>query len=154
MTFNQKNPGEALEPELEEALRAFRSNVHAWSEAAYSRPRTVAQVARGGSWRLALGWALAVVLTAGGVSGSLYERHHRQQMEKIAAAERAARQQQLAAERQQEQQAASQGVEDNASLLAAVDNDISQGVPQAMEPLAQLMDEGANSASSSSNTNE
>ena len=45
MSFEDKTDavsaeGEELTPELDLALREFRLSVHAWSEAAYSRPRT------------------------------------------------------------------------------------------------------------------
>jgi hypothetical protein len=118
---------------LEQALKDFRLSVCAWSEAAYSRPRTVAQVVRRRSWRLAAGWALGCVLVAGGVSGGVFERHQRQEIA------RAAAQQRLAQERQRlvlEEQA-----REEEHLLAEVDRDVSREVPSAMEPLAQLMAE-------------
>ena len=68
---------EGLDFELEQALKNFKSSMHAWSEAAYSRPRSVAPTLRQRSWRLAAGWALGCVLVAGSVSGGLVERHHR-----------------------------------------------------------------------------
>jgi len=117
------------DPELNEALRDFRLGVHAWSEAALSRPRTaLAATPHRKIGRLAVGWALGCVLIAGGVSGGVWE-HHRQEM-RIAAA-RVAEQQRLAA-----QERARQEEED---LLAKVDSDVSREVPSAMEPLAQLM---------------
>ena len=125
---------EKLDLVLGQALEDFRLSVHAWSEAAYSRPRTVAQVVRRRSWRLAAGWALGLTLAAGGVSGMVFERHQRQELA------RAAEQQRLAQERQRlvsEQQAR----EEEEDLLAKVDSDVSRGVPNAMEPLAQLMAE-------------
>jgi hypothetical protein len=121
----------AGDPVLDQALRNFRSSVHAWSGAAYSQPRTTAPVRRV-SWRLAAGWALGCVLAAGSVGGGLYERHHRQELAKIAAAE-AARQQKLAAEQRVR--------EEDEDLLAKVDKDVSRQVPSAMEPLAQLMND-------------
>jgi hypothetical protein len=117
---------------LEEALKEFRLSVCAWSEAAYSRPRIAAAVVRRASWRLAAGWALGVALVVGGVSGTAYERHHRQEMARIAAV-RAAEQQRLVRERQAR--------EEEEDLLAKVDSDVSREVPNAMEPLAQLMAE-------------
>ncbi len=124
--------GETGDLALEQALRDFRMSIHAWSEAAYSRPRTAAQVARHRSWRLAAGWALGLALAAGGVSGTVYQRHHRLELARIAAA-RAAEQQRLASERQAR--------EEEEDLLAKVDKDVSREVPNAMEPLAQLMAE-------------
>lgn len=120
-----------LEPELAQALGDFRLCVHAWSEAAYTRPRTVAATVRRRSWRLAAGWALGCALVAGSLSGGMYERHHRQELARVAAA-RVAEQQRLAAE---------QRAREEEELLARVDSDVSREVPSAMEPLAQLMDE-------------
>ena len=123
--------GETGDLALEQALNDFRMSVCAWSEAAYSRPRTAARVVRQRSWRLAAGWALGLALAAGGVSGAVFERH---QMA------RAAEQQRLVQERQRlirEQQAR----EEEEDLLAKVDRDVSREVPSAMEPLAQLMAE-------------
>jgi hypothetical protein len=122
---------EALDQEFEQALRNFRLSVHAWSEAAYNRPRAVKTV-RQRSWRLAAGWALGCVLVAGSVSGGVYERHHRQELARIAAAARAAEQQKQAAEAK---------AREEEDLLAQVDSDVSRQVPSAMEPLAQLMAE-------------
>lgn len=117
---------------LEQALKDFRSCVHAWSEAELSRPHTV-KVVHLTSWRVAAGWALGCVLAAGSLTGGLYERHHRQEAAKIAAAAEAARLEKLAA---------SQRVrEEDEDLLAKVDSDIARQVPSAMEPLAQLMAE-------------
>ena len=128
----------AEEPdELHEALTNFRLSVHAWSEAAYSRPRTaVVPVTPRQIWRLTLGWALGCVLVAGGASAGFW--HHHQQEMRIAQA-RVAEQHRVAV--QQKQLLAQQEDED---LLAKVDNDISREVPDAMEPLAQLMAEDEN----------
>jgi uncharacterized protein HemX len=121
-----------VEPELDEALKDFRLCVQAWSEAALSRPqRVVAELPRRRSWHLAAGWALSAVLVAAGVSGGGFYEHRQQEM-KIAAA-RAAEQQRLAAEQRVRQE--------EESLLAEVDSDVSREVPAAMEPLARLMDE-------------
>jgi len=119
--------GREFEAKIEQALKDFRSSVHAWSEAEYSRPRAV-KLVHLRSWRVAAGWALGCVLAAGSLTGGLYERHHQQELAKIAA-----RQQKLAAE-----QRASKEQDD---LLAKVDSDVSRQVPSAMEPLAQLMAE-------------
>jgi len=120
---------------LDEALKDFRLSVHAWSEAAYNRPRvTLAAAPYRRAWRLAAGCALGCALVAGGVSGGFYEHHQREM--KIAAA-RAAEQQRLAAEQQRNRLAK----EEEEDLLAKVDSDISREVPSAMEPLAQLMAE-------------
>ena len=118
--------------ELEQALKNFRSSVHAWSETAYSQPHMPVRVYRT-SWRVAAGWALGCVLAAGSLTGGLYERHHRQELAKIAAAQEAARQQKLAAEERARVE--------NEDLLAKVDSDVSREVPSAMEPLARMMAE-------------
>jgi hypothetical protein len=120
--------------ELEQALKNFKSSMHAWSDAMYSRPRVVSKEIRVRSWRLAAGWALGCVLVAGSVSGGLLERHHRQEVARIAAEQQAAEQQKQI----RQQQAAK--VSDEV-LLADVDSDVSRQVPSAMEPLAQMMDE-------------
>jgi hypothetical protein len=131
--------GESGDLELEQALENFRMSVHAWSDTAYSRPRTVARVVRHPSWRLAAGWALGCALAVGSVTGALHERNRRQETARIAAA-RVAEQQRLVREKQgllREEQARAE----EEDLLAKVDSDVSREVPSAMEPLARLMAE-------------
>lgn len=128
--------GDALQDaELEQALRNFRQSVHAWSEAVSSSPRTLAHEVRRRSWRLAAGVALGSFLAVGSVTGALYERHQIQEAARQEAAARAAAAHEriLAAERI----SAADG-----TLLSNVDSDVSQEVPSAMEPLAQLMEVG------------
>jgi hypothetical protein len=134
MGFKQGMPdeGNVHDAELEQALRDFRSSVHAWSEGELSRPRHPERTTRLMSWRVAAGWALGCVLAAGTVGGGLYEQHHRQQLANAAAAEMARQQAQAA-----EQRASIQ----DEDLLAKVNKDVSRQIPSAMEPLAQLMDE-------------
>jgi hypothetical protein len=132
-----------VEPELGQALAHFRASVHAWGQAAYGHSRngaqmTVAPVAAHGSWRPALGWALACVLVTSGLSGGFYEHHHRQVMAQLAEQAREAKAQQLAA---QQQRSADE------DLLATVDSDVSRDVPAAMEPLEHLMDEDSGQSS-------
>jgi hypothetical protein len=133
--------------DMELALKNFRHSVVAWSDAAYSRPRTIVQaqprqIARHGSWRLATGWALGCAVLAGAMAGVGYERHQRQEVARVAAA-RAAEQQKMISEQQRlvREELARADEED---LLTKVDSDVSREVPSAMEPLAQLMaeDEG------------
>lgn len=132
-TNSQDNDHEQVaDLELEQALKNFRSSVHAWSESAYGQPHMPVRVYRT-SWRVAAGWALGCVLAAGSLTGGLYERHHRQELAKIAAAQEVARQQKLAAEERARVE--------NEDLLAKVDSDVSREVPSAMEPLAQMMAE-------------
>jgi hypothetical protein len=129
---------------LDQALKDFRLSVHAWSETAYNRPRPADVSIRRRSWRLAAGWALGCALVAGGISGGIFE-HQRQQAAAHAAAaaagQQAAPQQQVAAA--QVQPRPREGRQDP-NLMAKVDSDTAQEVPDAMEPLAQLMENGGN----------
>jgi hypothetical protein len=61
----------------------------------------------------------------------MYEHHHRVELARIAATRAAEHQRQLAAERARETE----------DLLARVDSEVSREVPNALEPLAQLMDD-------------
>jgi hypothetical protein len=126
---------DAEDLELEQALKSFKSSVHAWSHAAYSRPRAFTKEVRLRSWRLALGWALGCVLVAGSVSGGLLQRHHRVEQARIAAQQRAAEQR----KQLREQQAGAQVSDSDEVLLAGVDSDVARQVPSALEPLAQMM---------------
>lgn len=131
---------EAAEAELEFALKNFRQSVHAWSDAEFARSRSVAFSAHRLSWRRASAWALGCVLAAGSLSAGFFVHHRQQVREQLAylAAQRRAEQRQLAA-----QQAAAAQRDEDAKLMAAVDKDVAQEVPSAMEPLAQLMDESS-----------
>jgi hypothetical protein len=129
MSAKERVTVEPLDPELEQAVGSFRQCVHAWSEAAYRRPRGEMHLAQARSWRLAAAWALGGVLAVGSLAGGVLEHHHRQELARIAAA-RAAQQRQLAAE---------QRAQEDRNLLTTVDNEVSRAVPQAMEPLADLM---------------
>jgi len=137
MSLNEKNMAERHEPvsdaALEEVLGNFRQSVHAWSDAACIAPGTTAWRSARHGWRLVAAWALGCVLAVGTLGTGVYEHHHQRVLAQMRAAQQA-RQQQLAA-----QQRARQADEE---LLATVDSDISRTVPAAMEPLAQLMDEG------------
>lgn len=120
-----------LEPELRQALGEFRLSVHAWSDAAYGRERSVSVAAPRRSWGLAAGWALGCALVVGGLSDGVYQHHHSQVLAQIARQQQIERQKQAALEKEQEEEA----------LLASVDTDVSREAPSAMEPLAQLMAE-------------
>jgi len=135
MNFNRGNQSGTTpladaenDPLLQQALRDFRSSVHAWGDSEVSRVRT-AQDIRHRSWRVALGWALGCFLITGTVSGGFYQRHLHQVAAGVAAQRAAEHQRQLA-----QQQSG-----DEEDLLATVDSDVSREVPAAMEPLAQLM---------------
>jgi hypothetical protein len=117
---------------IEDALNNFKLSVHAWSDAAYNRPRPAVQTLRYRSWRLAAGWALGCALVAGSVSGGVIEHRHQLDLARQAAAQKAAQQEQLLKEQEARQV-------DEEDLLAKVDSDVSRQVPSAMEPLAQMM---------------
>jgi uncharacterized protein HemX len=125
----QPAEGEVLDPVLQQTLRDFRASVHAWSGAVCQSPRNVHEVVVHRTWRLAAGWALALVLLGGAASGGLYERHHQQELARMAAAQAAQQQRELAAQHAREEE----------DLLAKVDSDVAREVPSAMEPLASLM---------------
>jgi len=138
MSFNHQSvprpcEDEQLDPALRATLADFRLSVHAWADAASSRPRMplAASPHRGRLWRLAAGCALGCALLAGSVSTGVYQ-HHRKEI-RIAQAREAEHQRQLAAAR------ASQQARDEEDLLAKVDSDIARQTPSAMEPLARLM---------------
>jgi uncharacterized protein HemX len=120
----------AQDAEVKQALANFRSSVHAWSEATYSRPRAVEMTARRRRWRLAAGLTLASALVAGTVAGGVWEHQQQQGAARVAAQQ--AREQQLEAAQERARQA-------DRKLMTSVDSEISQQVPSAMEPLAQMM---------------
>lgn len=118
--------------ELELVLRNFRQSVHAWSAATYARPREgfAAQPHRA-AWGRVAAWALSSALVVGLAGTGVYERHQKQELARIEAQRNAERQRELAAQQARETE----------ELLAQVDSDVSREVPNAMEPLAQLMAE-------------
>jgi hypothetical protein len=118
---------------LEQALKDFRSSVHAWSEAAYKQPRSAERIVPQRSWRPAASWVLGCALLAGCVTGGVVEQHRQQEAARIAAAQQA---------RQQQMEAQARARQKDRNLMATVDSDISQEVPTAMEPLAQMMEDG------------
>jgi hypothetical protein len=155
MSWRDKLAGEIDDPKVAGALENFKASVDAWSEAAYSRPRTVVKAARH-NWRFIATWALGCVLTAGSLAGGLYERHQRQELTRMTAMkaaeeksvlERKAAEQPVAATIVTKRQptAVKSAANENEDLLATVDSDVSRQVPAAMEPLAQMMvDNGTN----------
>ena len=137
----RKAAGEGAETDarLNHALADFRSSVNAWSEAAYSRARMAEIRVQRRSWRLATGWALGCALVAGGITGGVVEHQRQEEAARIAAADgQEAQRQQSAIELNQAQ---SQGHIQDAGLMAKVDSDTAQEVPDAMQPLAQLMED-------------
>ena len=146
MKFEPKlanNPGESEErttresaqsvedPVLDRVLSDFRSSVHAWSDAAYNRPRPIAAASSRAVWRKAAAWSLGSMLVIGAAGGGALEYRHRQEVARIAAARAAQQQRALAEEHEREAE----------KELAKVDTDVAREVPNAMEPLAQLMTE-------------
>jgi len=129
-TTEQASRVEELDPAVQQALCDFRTSVHAWSGSVYSQPRTPHLTVAHRTWRLAAGLTMAGVLVAGAISGGVYEHHQRQEQARVAAQE-AAGQRRLAAQQARTEE----------DLLAKVDSDVSQEVPDALEPLAQLMTE-------------
>lgn len=122
--------GLGQDQEMDRVLRDFRLSVHAWSEAAYNRPRQLVDVApRRMAWRKAAAWTLGSMLVAGGAGGGLLEHQHRQEQARIAAAREAQHQRQVEEQRAREAE----------QQLAKVDSEVSREVPNALEPLAQLM---------------
>ena len=123
---------QSLDQTIQHALRDFRLSIHAFSEAAYNRPRPGFEtVPQPKAWRRATAWAMGCVLAAGLATGGIYERHHQQELARIAAIRDADHQRQLAEQHALETE----------DLLAKVDRDVSRQVPNAMEPLAKLMAE-------------
>jgi hypothetical protein len=132
-----------VDAEMEKILGDLRSSVHAWSDAAYSRPRRIS-AAEGRLWRRALGWALGCLLVAGGVFGGVYA--HQKESAPLATAHAVTPQPvriqgapvvNTVVTPVAEQQAD----RDADALMAKVDSDVSRQVPAAMEPLAQLLAE-------------
>jgi hypothetical protein len=119
------------DPALDRVLNDFRSSVHAWSDAAYNRPRPIAATSSRAVWRKAAAWSLGSMLVIGTAGGGVLEYQHRQEAARIAAAREAQQQRALAEEREREAE----------KELAKVDTDVAREVPNAMEPLAQLMTE-------------
>lgn len=124
-----------MDAELAQALGDFRSWVRSWSDAKFARPRAIALVEHRRAWRRAAAWALGGVLAAGSLSAGMYEYQHHNRLARVAA-ERQATERQV-----QRELAARQSAEQDEKLMAAVDQDVSQEVPSAMEPLAQLMND-------------
>ena len=131
--IERMNEAEAQDELLTAAMRNFRQSVHAWSDAEFARPRAVVAVHP----RVRRPWAIAscalgiaVVIGVGGVG--IHERNVQAEQARMAAQKQAEQQRELAAQKARESE----------DLLANVDKDVSREVPSALEPLAQLMDDG------------
>ncbi len=147
-----------VDMELKQALGYFKASMDAWSDASLTRPRMAAKLAVRHTWRMATGWALGCAVVVGSLAGVAHVIVHRQELARITAqktAQKTAEERAAAApvttQPEKKTVAAttrkvSAGAQDSAStqdenLLASVDSDVSRGVPAAMEPLAQLMDD-------------
>jgi hypothetical protein len=135
--------------ELESALRNFRLNIHQWSDQEFARPRTIErsrwEVFQSRFWRAianpALGGTMAAVLLlslVGVPAGIQYE--HKVTAERQAAMDLQKRQ---ADEVRKAEVAAIASAPDDANFLNDVDSDVSQAAPDAMQPLASLMNESS-----------
>jgi len=119
---------------MEQALGEFRSSVKAWGEATLRQPMAVtAPATRVLAWRGRLAWAMGFLLAMGATSGAIYENHH----QRVLAWQ--AQQQEMRVQRQRAQ--AAERAAEMDQLMANVDRDVSQEVPDALEPLAQMMTE-------------
>jgi uncharacterized protein (DUF885 family) len=126
-----------IDAQLAAALRDFKSSVHAFSDAAYTRPRTMTKEVRQRSWRVAAGWAMGCLLLVGSLSGGLIDHQHRLETARAAAIQRAADQ----AEQQRLAVLEQSAKQDEEDLLAEVDSAVSRQVPSALDPLAQMMED-------------
>src|ERR1700685_3807610 len=97
MSRSDKLAAELDDPLVAGALKHFKSSVDAWSEAAYSRPKSAVRTGQD-SWRLAASWALGCLLVTGSLAGGLYEHRQRQQAARAAEVKAAEQKVRLAAE--------------------------------------------------------
>jgi len=143
MSF-KKSPDEihqTEDPQVEAALRHFRASVHSWGEDEFARARVIRPRSRASRFLQMpmLNWGVAVAIAVSGVIVPMEVRHQHQ----VTAAQQAATEQrQLAAQAatQMAQITPSANMTDE-ELLSHVDTDIAQAAPDAMEPLASLMNE-------------
>jgi hypothetical protein len=126
--------------QVQDALRNFRSSMHAWSEQLLNEQelrRERKPIARS-RWMMApaMAWGLASVLAVAAVTVPVSVHHERQIVAMRQAAE-------LEKQRQAAEAARQVAIDDEA-LLNHVDSDIAQSTPDAMEPLASLMRDTTN----------
>jgi hypothetical protein len=119
----------SLDSELERVLGDFRASVHAWSEAASNRPRTVLDTGRQTAHRRPLAWAVGCLMMGVLAFGGVKEMEHRLNAARAEALRQVEQQRLMLEERTRESE----------DLLAKVDSDIAREAPDALEPLAQLM---------------
>ena len=116
---------------FEEAMSHFRQSIHAWSDAEFSKPRTVAALpSRVSLYRLAAGWAMTLVLAVGLAGGGVYKYHAHQQMLEAVAAQKIEQDRQVAQQKEQK-------VREAEAVLADVQLAVSREVPSALDSLAQ-----------------
>ncbi len=154
MSFEDNKP-QSEDPQVEAALRQFRESIHQWSDEEFSRNRTLSRTAPssfGSIWqrsfhsltRPAIASALAGILIVGGAAVPILVHHERQLAiaSEARALEQARERERIATERQQIQNVsqAADAVSDE-NLLSHVDSDIAQATPDAMEPLARMMND-------------
>jgi hypothetical protein len=135
-----------MDPVLKQALGDFKASVHAWSEAEFARPRA-AHAAAHGLRRWALGWSVAGVLLAGGVSGVVMLGHGGHQGPAVATVHPAQPAQRVTEPVQPmatQDASPTAGVQvatpesQDEELMASVDSAVSRTVPSAMDPLVDL----------------
>lgn len=135
---------DAQEIDVDLALKHFRESVHNWSEQEFVRPRSVQRSRWTAIFHLVanpvMACSLAGVLVIGSVGVPVSIRHERQ----VEAAKIAAQQRQQELEKQARDQQATVVMSDD-ELLSHVDSDIAQGAPDAMQPLASLMNDSGSS---------
>jgi hypothetical protein len=120
------------DPMLQSAVRHFRASVHAWSDAAHNRPRSVLSPAPHVlAWRRIAAWTLSLALSVGIVGTAEYERHRYRVI---------AQEKQHLQEMERQRATAEQRAQEAEDLMANIDSDISRQVPAAMEPLALTTD--------------
>ena len=137
-----------LDPVLKQAFGDFKASVHAWSEAEFARPRAAHAKAHG-LRRWALGWSVAGLLLAGGVSGVVMLGHRGHQGPATATVNGAQSPAQRTPEplqktvtqegaRTASASAAAQVDPQEEELMASVDSAVSRTIPSAMDPLVDL----------------
>jgi len=145
---HEERHNQAEDAQVEAALRNFRLSVHYWSEQEYARPRAIERTRwsrfRSGFWQTianpALGGTLAAALAIAsiGVPAGIYHQ------KAVAAEHKAAldhQQKQAADLALKAQAAAAANPVDDEAFLDDVDSDIAQATPDAMQPLASLMND-------------
>ncbi len=145
--------------ELKQALKHYKTSMDAWSDAAMSRPRMLAKTSARHRWWRVASWAMGCLLAVCSLAVGVHAIYHEQQMARLSAQKTAqqAAVEPVASGQETGQPASAQAAEtapvpaikaakdeadeQDKDLLASVDRALSRTVPEAMEPLAQLMDD-------------